>query len=89
MRGGGDGMLFGTSPHKIWDAIQILNERLRNYCKKQHNIFYFVATDLFLWKDNEGHEYISVDLMNDFLHPSTAGYEVFAKRIVNTLCTMQ
>jgi len=89
MRGGGDGMLFGTSPHKIWDAIQIVNDRLRKYCKKQHNIFYFDATDLFLRKDKEGHEYIPVDLMNDFLHPSTAGYEAFAKHIVNTLRTMQ
>ena len=77
----------GTSAQRnVWDAIKIVNAKLRDYCESQGpNIVYFDATDVFLRKDNEGNEYIPKNLMSDFLHPTAEGYQAWAERISEKL----
>jgi lysophospholipase L1-like esterase len=82
----GDGTISGNSTvSKIWEGIKIVNSKLRDYCNTLNNsqkLHYFDATDIFLRVDgSNNHERIPKELMNDFLHPSAAGYQLWAERI--------
>lgn len=82
----GDGTISNHgSVSKIWEGIQIVNSKLRDYCNTQNihqKLFYFDATDIFLRVDrSNNYEQIPKEYMNDFLHPSAAGYQVWAERI--------
>ena len=82
----GDGFLSGSSSlHKIWDGIKIVNSKLSEYCNNgPQNLHYFDATDIFIRVDKNKNERIPKELMNDFLHPGAAGYQLWAERISKT-----
>lgn len=64
-----------------WRSIQLINRRLESSCSKRPELHYLDVNDLFISEENT----IRQDLMPDALHPSAAGYRVWAPRIVKAL----
>jgi len=86
------GRLYNTNGDKtIMNAIDNVNEELKDYCNQSDNLLYFDAKDVFIDTDSDDdddngqHQIIPQTLMQDYLHPTTLGYQELGKKIVHEL----
>ena len=67
-----------------WKVLQDANHELACYVKDQDNVYFFNATDYFVYHHIEGNTteiYVNKTLMPDFLHPSGYGAMKWGKGI--------
>lgn len=75
----------------IMDAIDNVNEKLKNFCSLDDGLHYFdakaifVDTNMELGEENKISYFIPTSKMNDYLHPTTLGYESWGKKIIDEL----
>ena len=76
----------GVSPcwsrEGAWEAIEISNDRMRQYCASQPNIYYIDIASACRGADGKP----DPDLfLSDKLHPSAAGYAVWTQVVAGTV----
>jgi len=81
-----DGSLLSPDKTSVWQGIMEVNRGLRIYCEKFRSVVFFDATSIFL-RQKKGTvgvdgQYIPLDLMADYLHPSAKGYKLWGDAIV-------
>ena len=75
------------NPPSLWQAIQDINEKLKEYCAQHDNLEYFDVNDIFFMDASvpEKDLRLNHDLMYDYLHPSSVGYQLWGEKIVKKL----
>jgi lysophospholipase L1-like esterase len=73
----------------VWTVIQRLNQDLEKFCRF-HKYFYVDSSHLFLANIGNANflrkeKILMKELMNDFIHPTPQGYQIWAKDIVDQL----
>lgn len=81
---------YKTNQFPLWPSIQLINQELERFCEKHEHIVYFDAASLFLGSLGNEHyqssqKFILKDLMPDYAHLSTMGYQVMANVIAKEL----
>eukprot|EP00978_Attheya_sp_CCMP212_P016161 scaffold42113_cov46-Attheya_sp.AAC.2 len=83
--------LMGKSPPRpcLWDAIQAINKQLKGYSENHEKVEFF-ETDVFYVDKFVREEDLRLDKtkMNDYLHPSVLGYELWGTEIAENLKTI-
>jgi lysophospholipase L1-like esterase len=70
----------------LWPDIIAINEELKHYAESHEKVHYFNTNVFFVDKDAPVEKlHIHSKLMPDHLHPSTEGYELWAKDIMQKL----
>ena len=75
------------NPPPLWHVIQDINEKLKEYCAQHDNVEYFDVNDMFFMDASvpEKDLRLNHDLMYDYLHLSSAGYQIWGEKIVEKL----
>jgi len=67
-----------------WHRAQTVNMELKKFCKQYSNIHYLQGGPLFMEESQaRGRRKINVELINDGVHPTTKGLEIWGDYIVN------
>ena len=82
-----DGRLYSEDEKTVMDAIDSVNSQLKEYCDLHDELEYFDPTGIFTENDSKDSisEYIPTELMKDRLHPTSLGYKIWGKKIVDKL----
>lgn len=80
----------GTMKPSVWADILYINSELQHYAVYRDRVTYVDTTFLFIKQDANStlsamDLQIDPDLMNDFLHPTAKGYQIWGKEIIHTL----
>mmetsp|Transcript_19725 Transcript_19725/g.27725 ORF Transcript_19725/g.27725 Transcript_19725/m.27725 type:complete len:182 (-) Transcript_19725:109-654(-) len=76
-----------SNPPALWTDIQSINHQLMEYSAHRDNVEYVDSTRLFMKNMNVPEDELQIDknFMNDFLHPSTTGYQFWGNQITKKL----
>ena len=70
----------------LWSAIQKINQELHSFCKKNKNVMFYDATELFTIGGNRAKDYT---LLTDFISPrgnlTVKGYKIWLNEVGKTL----
>jgi len=76
----------------IWTAIEIVNQKLNQFCRERNGFHYVDYKQIFIAEHKRAvgwdRFYIPSYLMNDFLHPTPLGYQIWGEEIVKDLGTL-
>jgi len=73
------------SKDPVWDQISWINDRLECFASGVDGVSFFNATDIFLTNNKT---MINKTTMDDFLHPSPLGSDLWGKAIHDRLLEM-
>ena len=87
------GRLYQKENKTVMDAINNVNQDIKEYCEQHENLEYFDPRHIFVGSDPElgdgrFSEYIPEKMMYDRLHPTALGYRKWGNRIVQELRTI-
>jgi len=72
----------------VWPAVQMINQKLREFCSKHEGITFFDATPIFATNEGGGGHRLKNELISPRGHPSELGFAVWEADMMGRLQNM-
>merc|ERR1719356_1742907 len=72
----------------VWPAVHVINDKLKEFCRKHGSISFFDATPIFTRDEGRGRHSLHSELISPRGHPSEIGFAVWEGQIMRRLHKM-
>jgi lysophospholipase L1-like esterase len=72
----------------LWLETVQLNQRLECYASGEPRVEFVNTTDLFITNDDKSNKVVNQALMEDYIHPTAEGYQIFGVALVERALEM-
>lgn len=69
----------------VWPSVHLINEKLKEFCKKHDSITFFDATSIFASEEGQGKHRLYNELISPRGHPTELGFQVWEGHITSRL----